>query len=72
MMKVNAELWNQSEVLAYIKNVYSGGNLTQNVKNMTSNDQIQKILNELKEKTDLDNSQDFDRAQDNIMDYCRK
>ena len=72
MMKVNAELWNQSEVLAYIKNVYSGGNLTQNVKNMTSNDQIQKILNELKEKTDLVNSQDFDRAQDNIMDYCRK
>ena len=72
MLKVNAELWNQGEVLAYIKNVYSEENLTKNVKNMTSNDQIQKILNDLKENTDSDNSSDFETAHDKIMDYCRK
>jgi hypothetical protein len=70
MMMVNAELWNQSEVLAYIKNVYNGEALTKNVKNISSNVQIQTILNELKEKIDPDSSPEFDRTQENIIDYC--
>merc|ERR1712106_69280 len=56
MLKVNGELWNQGEVLSYIKNVYDLENLTQNVKNMTSNDEIEEILNNLKKETRLEKS----------------
>ena len=72
MSKLNGELWNQAEVLAYTKNIYSAENLVQNVGNFTSEDQIQHILNDLKEGLNLDESEEFNAATVKILDYCRK
>ena len=72
MSKLNGELWNQAEVLAYTKNIYSAENLVQNVGNFTSEDQIQHILNNLKEGLNLDESEEFNAATVKILDYCRK
>jgi len=71
-IRVNGELWNQAEVLAYTKNIYAAENIVTNVANTSSDGQIQHILNELKDELHLDDSKEFDAANEKILDYCRK
>ena len=71
-MKVNGELWNQAEVLAYTTKIYSPENIVQNVANTSSEDQIQYILNELKNGLHLNGSEEFEAANKKILNYCRK
>ena len=72
IMKVNGELWNQAEVLAYTTKIYSPENIVQNVANTSSEDQIQQILNELKNGLHLNGSEEFEAANRMILNYCRK
>lgn len=72
LMKVNEELWNQGEVLSYLKNVYNEENIVQNVKNVPTEDKIEEIISNLKKETKTDKKRLFDEALDKIMGYCRK
>jgi len=72
LIKVNGELWNQADVLGYVKNIYSAENIVQNVGNTTSENPIKHILNELKEELKLDDSEEFNVANNKILEFCRK
>jgi len=62
---INGELWNEIEVLKYIKSVYHPDNIS-------SIDQIKIVLDELREKIGHHDASSFEEAQRKINSFCRK
>ena len=63
--RINGELWNEIEVLKYIKIVYHPDNIS-------SIDQIKMVLDELQEKIGYHDASSFDEAHKKINSFCRK
>merc|ERR1739842_83825 len=62
---INGELWNEIEVLKYIKSVYHPDNIS-------SIDHIKMVLDELQEKIGHQDASSFEEAQRKINNFCRK
>ena len=72
VLTVNGELWNQVEVLRYIKSIYKAENLKQTTQILPTRDAIQEVLNNLKKELKSENNFIFDEAHDRILNFCKK
>ena len=68
MLRVNGELWNQDEVLNYIKSVYLAKNITKNVKDNGVTDKIKELI----EQIGLESTVNVDMLYNQLVDFCRK
>ena len=62
---INGELWNEAEVLKYLKFVY-------NPNHIVHGDKVKKILDDLQDKLSSPEDSIFEEAHEKIMNYCHR
>ena len=62
---INGELWNEAEVVKYLRYVYHPSRIV-------FQDKIRKILDELKSQLKSDKDELFSQAHDKLVGYCQK
>ena len=71
LVRVNGELWNQAEVLDYLRKVYSADNIiTYQREDVTKADNIKIILDKLKTNTNTPNDGAFVEAEEELLEIC--
>ena len=71
LVRVNGELWNQAEVLDYLRKVYSADNIiTYEREDVTTADNIKIILDKLKTNTNDPNDGAFQEAEEELLEIC--
>ena len=71
LVRVNGELWNQAEVLDYLRKVYSADNIiTYQREDVTTADNIKIILDKLKTSSDTPNDGAFQEAEEELLEIC--
>jgi len=65
MRAINGEVWNEAEVVKYLRFVYHPSRIV-------IEDKIKKILEELKEKLNSKSDSIFDEAHDKLVGYCQR
>jgi len=66
VLRINGELWNETEVLKYLSYVYHPNKIVQE-------DKIKKVLDELKEKLgETGDSIAFKEAHEKLSNYCQR
>ena len=71
IVRVNGELWNQAEVLDYLRQVYSADNIvTYHRDDVTTADNIKIILDKLKTNANAPNDGAFQEAEEELLEIC--
>ena len=71
LVRVNGELWNQAEVLDYLRKVYGADNIiTYQREDVTAADDIKMILDKLKTNTNFPNDGAFQEAKEELLEIC--
>jgi len=68
LKRINGELWNELEVIKYLKHVYHPNQIIQPNKE----DHIKKVLDELQEKLNSSEDSIFEEAHKKIVSYCQR
>ena len=70
--RVNGELWNQAEVLDYLRKVYNADSIISYDRNdISTADTIKMVLERLKSNTNATNDSVYQEAEEELLQTCK-